>query len=161
MYSMFGSLNNTLGWRVDLVDLLMPATLLIHSLSFIVFVFECLTISFDVFGFLAIIADSIVSRFAPTSLVIWPSWRTSPLTVWSVGRTLHYISIIGWIICKQFPSTCFNLNCTRDWGVFDSCNQRIAHHGDKSFPWRRKTAHEQHWSQFIFDRRPLGHNLGT
>ena len=56
MDSMFGSL---------VLDLLMLATLLIHSLSFVGFGFECATIGFYVSWFLAIIAGSVVSRLAP------------------------------------------------------------------------------------------------
>ena len=46
------------GWRADVIDLLMPTTLLIRSLSFFVFGFECTAIGFDVSRFLAIMVDS-------------------------------------------------------------------------------------------------------
>ena len=55
----FGSFDRYFGRRAYVIDLLMPATPLISSLSFIILCFECMVIDFDVPGFLAIIADSI------------------------------------------------------------------------------------------------------
>ena len=48
----------------------MSATLLLGSLSLIVFGLECTTIGFDVSGFLAVVADSIIPGLAPTSLIV-------------------------------------------------------------------------------------------
>ena len=59
----------------------MPATLLIR---FIVFGFECAVIGFDVSGFLAIVADTVVPGLAPASLICRWSGRTSSAVVRSV-----------------------------------------------------------------------------
>ena len=45
----------------------MPATLLIRSLSFVGFGFECAAISFDMSRLLAIVASSVVPGLAPAS----------------------------------------------------------------------------------------------
>ena len=63
----------------------MPATLLIHSLSFVGFCFECPEVGFDVSWFLAIVADSVVPGLAPASLIVRWSGRTSSPVVRSVG----------------------------------------------------------------------------
>ena len=59
----------------------MLATLLILSLSFVGFCFECPVVGFDVSRFLAIVADSVVPGLAPASLIVWRSGRTSSLVV--------------------------------------------------------------------------------
>ena len=73
----------------------MPATLLIRSLSFVGFGFECAAIGFDVSRFLAIIAGSVVPGLAPASLIFRQSGRTSSSVFRSVGGTLYYIGFVG------------------------------------------------------------------
>ena len=48
----------------------MPATLLICSLSFVGFCFECPIVGFDVSWFLAVVANSVVPGLAPASLIV-------------------------------------------------------------------------------------------
>ena len=95
----------------------MLATLLVHSLSFVGFCFQCTIVDFDVSRFLAIVADSVVPGLAPTLLIVRRSGRTSSLVVRSVGRTLYYISFF-YRVFGNSPS-CFSQDCTRDFGVLD------------------------------------------
>ena len=55
----------------------MSATLLIRSLSFVGFFFECPAVGFDVSQFLAVVADSVVPGLASASLIVRRSGRTS------------------------------------------------------------------------------------
>ena len=114
----------------------MPDTLLIRSLSFVVFDFECAVIGFDVSRFFAIIADSVVPRLAPASLIYWRSGRTSSLVVRSVGQTLYYVGFICRVFCKRLPPSCFGQDCVRDFGVLHGGGWSITHGCDESFPWR-------------------------
>ena len=59
----------------------MPTTLLIRSLSFVSFGFECAAIDFDVSRFLAIIVGSVIPGLAPASLICRWSGRTSSSVV--------------------------------------------------------------------------------
>ena len=61
-------------------------TLLINSLSLVVFGFEGATIGLDMSGFLLIVVSSIIPRLALASLICQWSGKTSPSTVRSVGR---------------------------------------------------------------------------
>ena len=76
----------------------MPTTLLIRSLSFFGFGFECATIRFDASRSLAIIACSVVPGLALASLICRLSGRTSSSVVRSVRRTLYYIGFGYWLI---------------------------------------------------------------
>ena len=58
----------------------------------------------DMFGFIAIIVGSIISRLAPASLICQWSRRTFSLIVQSINRTLYYICLINRVFCKQFAS---------------------------------------------------------
>ena len=55
----------------------MPATLLIRSLSFVSFCFECLAVGFDLSWFLEVVVDSVVPGLAPASQIVRWSGRTS------------------------------------------------------------------------------------
>ena len=79
----------------------MPATLLIRSLSFDGFGFECAAIGFDVSRTLAIVADSVILELAPDSLICQWSGRTSSPIVRSVSQTLYYISYVCRVFCKR------------------------------------------------------------
>ena len=136
-------------------------TLLIHSLSFVIFGFECAAIGFGVSGFLAIIADSDVLRLAPTSLICRRLRRTSSSIVRSVSRTLYYVRFVCRVFCKRLPPSCFGQDCTRDFPVLHDDGRSITHGCDESFPWRGETTHEQHCSQFILDCRPVSWDLGA
>ena len=57
MNSMFGSLDRISAEELIVIDLLMPATLLIRSLSFVVFGFECTPIGFGCPGTCSGFAD--------------------------------------------------------------------------------------------------------
>ena len=117
MNSMFGSLDRISAEELIVIDLLMPATLLIRSLSFVVFCFECAEIGFDVSQFLAVNAGSIVPGLAPALLICRRSGRTSSSVVWSFGRTLYYIGFVCEVFCKRLPPSCFGQDCARDFRV--------------------------------------------
>ena len=138
----------------------MPATLLIGSLSLIIFGFECTTIGFDVSRFLAVIADSIIPRLAPTSCVVRPSRRTFASTVQSVGRTLYNIGVTGFIICKGFPSSYLVkivlVNSKYLIAAVDALHivvTKVSQEGG------RLLNDDQHCSQFFFDYRPLSQKM--
>ena len=63
------------------MDLLLPATLSINSMSFIILGFEGAAIGLDVYGFLAIVANSITLGFAPASPICRRLGRTSPSAI--------------------------------------------------------------------------------
>ena len=97
----------------------MPATLLIRSLSFVGFCFECAEVKFDVSRFLAIVADSVVSGLAPASLIVRRSGITSSPIVRSVDRTLYYIGFVCRVFGKRLSPSCFSKDYARDFGVLD------------------------------------------
>ena len=143
------------GWRADVVDLRMPATLVISSLSLFISSFEGAVVGLNMSGFLALIASSIVPGFAPTSRVVRRSGRIFSLIIRSVGWILYYIGVTSWTICEWFPPSYFSQNCACDFGVLYCYSRHIAHSCVQSFSRRGEIAHEQHWSQFVFDYRPL------
>ena len=76
MNKMLGSSVNTSAEESIQNNLLMPATLLISSMSFIIFCFEGVAISLDMTGFLAIVAGLIILGLVPVSLICRRSGRT-------------------------------------------------------------------------------------
>ena len=104
----------------------MPAILLICSLSFVGFFFECPVVVFDVSRYLAVVADSVVPGLVPASLIVRRSGRTSSPVVRSVGRTLYYISFLCRVFGERLSPSCFSQDCARDFGVLDgSCSLHI------------------------------------
>ena len=75
----------------------------INSLSLNVSGFEGTTIDLDMSGFVVVITCLIISRLALASHISWRPGRTSSLTIWLVGWSLHYIlGIVGQIVCEWF-----------------------------------------------------------
>ena len=95
----------------------MLATLLIRSLRFVGFCFECPAVAFDVSRFLTVVADSVVPGLAPASLLVRRSGRTSSSVVRSVDRTLYYVSFIYRVFGKRLSPSCLSQDCAHDFGV--------------------------------------------
>ena len=97
------------------------------------------TICFDMSGFLAIVAGSIVPRLASALLICRRSGGTSSSIVWLVSRTLYDICFICRVFCKRLPPNCFGRDCARDFGVLYGGCRSITHICNESFPRRWET----------------------